>query len=201
MTDGASGSRSPACRRSSRRSTWGSRCLASGRSPSTWPTAAASTSSSTPPRSGCGSPGRSARDVVERAELVMAAAARAACGAPPGDPRDRLPLLRDGDRGRRSRGRTPPGRDGPQRPGRPVAVWDGHVRAPGLPGCPRSGRPRLPLRRHVADRQRVRRRGHRDGDRSEGDRRSCPASPGGAGSSAPGRRASIPPTPTRRGSP
>ena len=57
-TDVASGSRSPACRRSSRPSTCRSRCPASGRSPSTWPTAAASTSSSTPPRSGSGSPGR-----------------------------------------------------------------------------------------------------------------------------------------------
>ena len=106
MTVVASGSRSPASRRSSRRSTSRSTCPGVG------------TITVDVAYGGCfyvlvdgAALGvrltrEQARDVVERAEAGDGGGRAAARRAAPGDPRDRLPLLRHGDRRRRPRRRA-----------------------------------------------------------------------------------------------
>ena len=118
-------------------------------------------------------------------------------GAPSRAARDRLHLLRDADRRRRSRRGAPARGDGAERPGRPLALRHGQLGASRLHGGARSGERRQPLHRDVADRQHLRRRaGRHDGGRRAA-RRCCRASRAAAGSSARVSPRSIRATPTR----
>ena len=99
----ASGSRSTVCRRSSRRSTCRCTCPASGDITVDVAYGGCYYVFADPAQFGVKLNRESAREVVEPAELVMAAASERH-GAAPGDPRDRLHLVRDADRRRRSRG-------------------------------------------------------------------------------------------------